>query len=286
MPVPVLRSATIERLATARTTQKMLTTQSNKGQSEKQSVKTNGAAATTSSQKAPRAIDKKPSPNKAKPSDNDLKNLSHTLASESGVQVKDFTEATEALPVKSTSVHVTQPSLTSDKIEEVKVFHTTSLSEKNEGTLSAKGDSLDDKSCKADSFNLDLSMPTEVQSEQKDRLISNAEGLTKESPVISENNTKKIPEMSLHPMPASPKKESIVSAANIKENYGAVTDNLPVSPEISEIEISTPPPSDGMISEAFYSRKKWNSDENSPKATKGFRKLLLFGRKSRSSNAN
>ncbi|CAL5402975.1 unnamed protein product [Camellia sinensis] len=38
-------------------------------------------------------------------------------------------------------------------------------------------------------------------------------------------------------------------------------------------------PNDKMASEPIHSRKKWNGDENSPNATKGFRKLLLFGRK-------
>ncbi|KAH7512514.1 hypothetical protein FEM48_Zijuj12G0098700 [Ziziphus jujuba var. spinosa] len=285
-PVPVLRSATIERLATARTTQKALTTQSNKGQSVKQSVKTNGVAATIISQKVPHAVDKKPSLNKAKASEKDGKNLNRTLSSESDIQVKDVTEAIEALPIKSTAVHVTQPGQTSNELEKTKAFHSTSLTEKNEGNLIAKGDALDDRSCNAGSVNLDSSMSTKVHSEQKDHFIANAERLTKEAPDLNEYDTKQIPEMSLHPMPASPYKNSIVSTVKFEENNGTATDNIPVPHEISEIEISTPPPSDGMISEAIYSRKKWNSEENSPKATKGFRKLLLFGRKSRSSNAN
>ncbi|KAJ9153614.1 hypothetical protein P3X46_027039 [Hevea brasiliensis] len=49
--------------------------------------------------------------------------------------------------------------------------------------------------------------------------------------------------------------------------------------------ISTPPPAE-INAEPVHSRKKLNSDESSPKATKGFRKLLLFGRKSRTSTTN
>ncbi|KAG6591978.1 COP1-interacting protein 7, partial [Cucurbita argyrosperma subsp. sororia] len=72
------------------------------------------------------------------------------------------------------------------------------------------------------------------------------------------------------------------SAMNTGEN--GVADHIAATPEISEIEIetSTPPSTNDMISEyTTHSRKKWMSDENSPKAPKGFRKLLFFGRKTR-----
>lgn len=273
-PAPVIRSSTIERLATARTTPKVSTIQSNVGQSEKQSVKANGAVPTTLSQKIPRAMNKKPSLNKAKPSENDPKSLNQALSPEFDGQVKDCIETTEALSKESTAVHVTQPSHTSDELQDIKVFNIASLTEKNEGNLDAS------------SFNLGSSMPTKDLSVQKDHLLGNADhGLAKESPVLIEHNSKQVPEISLNPSPPSPNKDSIVSAVNIEEN-GATSDYIAASSEISEIEISTPPPSDGMTPEGIHSRKKWNSDETSPKATKGFRKLLLFGRKGRSSNAN
>ncbi|KAG7543110.1 hypothetical protein ISN45_Aa07g030390 [Arabidopsis thaliana x Arabidopsis arenosa] len=68
--------------------------------------------------------------------------------------------------------------------------------------------------------------------------------------------------------PASPKKSVTFSETNMEEKYY-------FSPAVSEIDISTPP-----ATEADHSRKKWNSEETSPKATaKVFRKLLMFGRK-------
>lgn len=68
--------------------------------------------------------------------------------------------------------------------------------------------------------------------------------------------------------PASPKKSVTFSETNMEEKYF-------FSPTVSEIDISTPP-----ATEADHSRKKWNSEETSPKATaKVFRKLLMFGRK-------
>ncbi|EOA15946.1 hypothetical protein CARUB_v10004040mg [Capsella rubella] len=68
--------------------------------------------------------------------------------------------------------------------------------------------------------------------------------------------------------PASPKKSVTFSETNMEEKYY-------FSPAASEIDVSTPP-----VTEADHSRKKWNSEETSPKATaKVFRKLLMFGRK-------
>ncbi|CAA0842980.1 COP1-interacting protein 7 [Striga hermonthica] len=52
---------------------------------------------------------------------------------------------------------------------------------------------------------------------------------------------------------------------------------LTFSPEISIVNIATTPPeSEEAI---IHSRKKWNNGESSPKIPKGFRRLLLFGRK-------
>ncbi|XP_010438618.1 PREDICTED: uncharacterized protein LOC104722182 isoform X2 [Camelina sativa] len=66
----------------------------------------------------------------------------------------------------------------------------------------------------------------------------------------------------------SPKKSVTFSETNMEEKYY-------FSPAASEIDVSTPP-----VTEADHSRKKWNSEETSPKATaKVFRKLLMFGRK-------
>nr|GMC76627.1 COP1-interacting protein 7 [Ipomoea batatas] len=54
----------------------------------------------------------------------------------------------------------------------------------------------------------------------------------------------------------------------------------PVHTEISPPELSTPPPHDEVNLETLQSRKKWISDEHSPKIAKGIRKFLSFGRKS------
>ncbi|XXG59824.1 hypothetical protein AAC387_Pa04g1842 [Persea americana] len=76
----------------------------------------------------------------------------------------------------------------------------------------------------------------------------------------------------------------------VEDENGTAHENFPVAYEISEIEIisdsieSTPPPINGMNSEPPFSRKKWTHNEGHP-ATKGIKKLLMFGRKSRNSAA-
>ncbi|KAL0320693.1 UNVERIFIED_CONTAM: COP1-interacting protein 7 [Sesamum radiatum] len=54
---------------------------------------------------------------------------------------------------------------------------------------------------------------------------------------------------------------------------------LSFSPEISVMNISTPPSNYETSPELSHSRKKWNNGESSPKIPKGFRRLLLFGRR-------
>ncbi|XP_012084916.1 COP1-interacting protein 7 isoform X2 [Jatropha curcas] len=113
-------------------------------------------------------------------------------------------------------------------------------------------------------------------SEQQDYLKSNDEGLA--APIISEE----IKTSDDHPLP-----EPLSEALNISaENVNVKIDNMPL-PKKSEIEISTPPYHEITSTEpVLHSRKKWNSDETSPKAAKGFRKLLMFGRKSRTSTVS
>lgn len=261
----VLRSSTIERLATARTTTpKVSTTQSN-GLPKKQPVKTNAIPATN----------KKPSPNKAKPSENDLKKKKPVPSSESEAKEKECVEITEAQPVNLSVAIATQHSNTGSNSVDVKDLQST-LVEKNEVKA------VDDGSRGEIS-----SEPNQSQPLEKDHLISNAEGLLKESPVLinEEHKTEQIAERTLNPDLATPNKDSTISAVTIEEHGKAIENSL-LSPEISEIEISTPPLSSEMMAEPLHSRKKWNSDESSPKATKGFRKLLLFGRKSKTSAVN
>ncbi|KAL6544381.1 COP1-interacting protein 7 [Orobanche minor] len=63
---------------------------------------------------------------------------------------------------------------------------------------------------------------------------------------------------------------------NADEKSGDIRKKLSFSPVVN---ISTPPETDEANQESIHSRKKWNNGESSPKIPKGFRRLLLFGRK-------
>ncbi|KAG7024854.1 hypothetical protein SDJN02_13673 [Cucurbita argyrosperma subsp. argyrosperma] len=235
-PKPVLRSSTIDRLAMARTPQKLSATRSPSGQQKK----------TISSGKLPKPDSKNLISNKVKPSNlkNGHKKLSKALSSDSyGQTTTDGKNDEAALPAESTIPipNATQPiDNVDDDMEDVKELHTTHSVEKNDETfLSNSNDKV-------------LSVPIE---EHTDLVVLSNKALDP-------------------------------SAMNTGEN--GVADHIAATPEISEIEIetSTPPPStNDMISEyTTHSRKKWMSDENSPKAPKGFRKLLFFGRKTRNTS--
>ncbi|XP_022935751.1 COP1-interacting protein 7-like isoform X1 [Cucurbita moschata] len=235
-PKPVLRSSTIDRLAMARTPQKLSATRSPSGQQKK----------TISSGKLPKTDSKNLISNKVKPSNlkNGHKKLSKALSSDSyGQTTTDGKNDEAALPAESMIPipNATQPiDNVDDNMEDVKELHTTHSVEKNDETfLSYSNDKV-------------LSVPIE---EHTDLVVLSNKALDP-------------------------------SAMNTGEN--GVADHIAATPEISEIEIetSTPPPStNDMISEyTTHSRKKWMSDENSPKAPKGFRKLLFFGRKTRNTS--
>ncbi|KAM4092729.1 hypothetical protein ACJW30_06G061300 [Castanea mollissima] len=246
---PVLRSSTIDRLATARTTQKVSLTQSKSDQPKKSTSKANGVAATNLPKKTAGAENKKPTPSTVKPSDEkkDPKNLNQTLSSDTDVQAKDGMGSVAEFPVKSSAAQVTQTDDALD-LKDIKELHTTASIEKNEETVNSHRDILDDGNC-------------------------NGNSLKMASPVLTEDHI-----LTVARPEASPDKVLIPSAENLGAN-DAINENFQVTPEISEIEISTPPPGNGAVSESNHSRKKWESDENSTKATKGFRRLLMFGRK-------
>lgn len=282
---PVLRSSTIDHLAAARTNQKAPSTQLRPGQPKKAAVKANGAIATTLSQKAVGPENKKPGMNKVKSTNkkNDPKDLNGKLSTALDVPRKeDCKETSSTLPIRLTAAQATQPEPVDD-YEDIKELHTTSSIEKNEGKVTSQGNTLDDKKCNGSSLNGDSSVPTEDHSARLDYLKGNINRASEASLVLPEDKTvsdihvKLVPEITAHPLPASANKSSN-TALNI-EDRSAANKNFHVSTEISEIEISTPPPSNVLSPEPVHSRKKWDNVEDSPKATKGFRKLLLFGRK-------
>ncbi|KAG5235514.1 hypothetical protein OIU76_025545 [Salix suchowensis] len=255
---PLFRSSTIDRLATARATTKSPSTELKAAQPKKPNLKANGSA-----QKASGADNKKP-PNKVKSDVN---------------RKKAGTIARAEKPVDLVPIKAAQSADEIDGFKDIKELHSVASTENNAGNMISAG-ILDGKGCNGDSLHMDSSAS---QSKAVD------EGFSKVAPVVcedietSDNHGEYISETIIHPVLESPNMALNPCAVAIRGN-DAFSEILE-SPEKSEIEISTPPP-DEINPESIHSRKKWNSDENSPKVAKGFRKLLMFGRKGRASAAN
>lgn len=298
-PKPVLRSSTIDRLATARTPQKVSSTHSPSVQPNKPISRANGIRTPTSAEKLPNIDSKNLISNKVKPSNlkNGNKKLSKALSSDSyGQTTTDGKEDVAALRAESEIRNATQPiNNIDDDMEDIKEVHTTHSVEKNDETFITQGDALVDRSGDANSNDKVLSVPIEDKLEQNqfkvvdddddDINLSKAPIVLSEEQNISNGHNELTPERIVDFVVLSDKALG-PSVLNTGEN--GVADHILATPEISEIEISTPPPSSNeMISEyTTHSRKKWMSDENSPKAPKGFRKLLFFGRKTRNTSTD
>ncbi|KAI8005548.1 COP1-interacting protein 7 [Camellia lanceoleosa] len=273
---PILRNSTIDRLAAARVTPKLLSTEAKSSQTRKAISKTSGTE------------NKKPGTNRVNSSDKTIgpTNSNGLLSSDSGTQrKKDSADATIAFPAELSTGRATKPSDAIDDSANIKELHSISSIEKDEVNRVLERDTSDDTSSSRNSPNGDFSIHIQDHSAQLDDLKGDSEVTSKASPAledmtVSNGHVQFVPEVTIHPLPPSPKKALNSTALHIDED-GEANEIFFVSPEISIVEMSTPPPKDKMAPEPIHSRKKWNSDENSPKATKGFRKLLLFGRKTR-----
>ncbi|PPD96197.1 hypothetical protein GOBAR_DD06795 [Gossypium barbadense] len=235
LPKPVLRSSTIERLATARNTSKVSSAELKSSQPKKPTLK---EICSSTTQKAAPAKDKKSSTNKAKASD--IKSgTNKELPSGNNAQGKrESNEVTVALPMEPAPSKATQPTDIVDDFKDIQELQTTPI-EKTEGNATSK--------------------PNPVGGRPKLKCQNDN--------IAPEGFGKDIPETTVHPVPPVPSKTVRFSTVNIEE-MGATNEKYQ-SPRIPEIEISTPPPNDGMDKEPMHSRKKWNNEESPPKAAKG-----------------
>ncbi|XP_021287750.1 uncharacterized protein LOC110419161 [Herrania umbratica] len=275
-PKPVLRSSTIERLATARNTSKASSAESKASQPKKSTLKENGSS-TTVSQKTARVEDKESSSNKVRASDK-KSGPNKVLSSDSVALGKDSKEVTVALPMEPATPKETQPTDIVDDFKDIQELQSTSIEKTEEKEISQRNTS-EDRSSNGNMLNEDK--PVQLDHVKGDEELTKASTVVSEDKRAPEDFVEDIPEMTVHPLPPPPVKTVKFATVNIEGNGGMNEKFL--SPRISEIEISTPPPNDGMNAEPVHSRKKWNNDETSPKAAKGFRKLLFFGRKNRNS---
>ncbi|KAK3424295.1 hypothetical protein EUGRSUZ_F01094 [Eucalyptus grandis] len=124
-----------------------------------------------------------------------------------------------------------------------------------------------------------LSVPTVADSAKPSHFKTDNGSSYVSSPVPGDDIT--VPEVTLQPV-QSP------SIARSLENFtiytGSEADNSRVSEKTPvshtpRVHFATTPRINEITPEPVHSRKKWDNDEHSPKAAKGFRKLLFFGRK-------
>ncbi|KAI9078898.1 hypothetical protein K1719_039168 [Acacia pycnantha] len=279
---PVLRNSTIERLATARVSQKASTTQAKSVTAEKPPSKANAhlpkMAASAEKKKVSPLLPKKTagaekkklSPKEVKSSKqkDDKKKLNGALPSDTNAQTPHDFEGEVVLPLKHSETQSVEPdNFNVVGLKDIKEVPKTSV-EKNAGQSISETDSMIENVGQLDTN----SGPN--QGHTFGRNLSKGEVLDKVSSAPREDKPEDTNDVIINPKAASPNKTLTPSMSAVDSKvYHKSHENYPASPKNSGIEISTPP-------EPVHSRKKWNSGEDSSKAAKGFRKLLFFGRRS------
>ncbi|THG03000.1 hypothetical protein TEA_023585 [Camellia sinensis var. sinensis] len=151
----------------------------------------------------------------------------------------------------------TKPSDAIDDSENIKELHSISSTEKDEVNRVLERDTLDDTSSSRNSPNGDFSIPVQDHAAQLDNLKGDNEVTSKASPIledmtVSNGYVQFVPEMTIHRLPPSPSKALYSTALHIDED-GEGNENFSVSPEVSVVEMSTPPPNDKMAPEPIHS---------------------------------
>lgn len=249
---PVMRSSTINRLATARPANKQSPTESKVGQNRKPSSKKTKAT----EERQDKIINH-----------SDKKTVSNNSRSSTDkVQVRDSKYATSLISEESRRAEGTE-SKRKDSIEDSwtdTILHTVTSVEKRESTTVSTKDAPEEK-------NSIQILPDKDTPPSKDSTMPKEQQLH-----VVDDPVGFIPQITVHPTVENNLK-SALSNSNEK-----VTEKkkLSFSPEISVMNISTPPSDNEESPDLNHSRKKWNNGEISPKIPKGFRKLIFFGRRS------
>ncbi|KAI6687333.1 hypothetical protein NL676_024161 [Syzygium grande] len=271
---PVLRNSTIERLAAARATQEIQPVNSKPSQPIKASSKINKST--------PAALSKKPAPPETKKAGlkkpehlnkkNTVKSSNGQLLPNSDTQQKKETAEARMGSLELVEAKMAQPAPADDDFKDIQVENS------REKSVSPKGAS-DDRSDNGNVDSNNLSVPPEPDSAKPNHFKSDHGLSYVSSPVPGEDIT--VPEVTLHPFHSPSIARSLDSSTNYtgsEADDSTVSEKAPVS-HTPRVHFATPPRINEFTPEPVHSRKKWSSDEHSPKAAKGFRKLLFFGRK-------
>jgi len=267
---PVLRNSTIERLAAARVTQpKVSPSQAKPGPTKKPPSKANGVPLqkTTSTEK------KKQGSKEVKSSSQkqDTKKTNEKVLASTNGKAKNETEVSVELRVNSGAAQSVEPNNSNLDLKDNGEPIKTSSEKQTTDVISEK----DHVPGNVGQIKVNSGLPNHDQALQGSEEISN-----KLSQLRGDNKPQDITDAITNPAAALPSKPVTVSAVNSEINQ-EIDESNPTLPNVTEKQISTPPPpSSQLMPEPVHSRKKWNSDEDSSKPAKGFRKLLFFGRKS------
>ncbi|KAL9322307.1 hypothetical protein ACSQ67_010360 [Phaseolus vulgaris] len=266
---PVLRNSTVERLAAARVSQpKVSPSQAKSGPTKKPPLKANGVPLqkTTSTEKKKQGSKEIKSSSRKQ----DMKKTNGDVLPSTNGKAKNEMEVSGALPVNSGAAQSVEPNNSNldlkDNGEPIKTSekHTTYMISEREHVPGNVGQTK-----------VDSALPNHDRALQGDEEVSN-----KFSQLQGDNKPQHITTDAItNPTAALPSKPVTVYAVNSKINQEIDESNATL-PNVTEKQISTPPPSNQLMSEPVHSRKKWNTDEDPSKPAKGFRKLLFFGRKS------
>lgn len=252
---PVCRNSTIDRLSAARTIDVRSSTESKGGQ-KKTTTRDNDTRATSIQKSGPQ--NKKLNQEKVKVSDKKFgMKGSNANVAVSETPEKGGDKADAAVNKKTDSIMKATSPAPNDDSEIIKELHSISSSEKDARDITSKTEA----SKEGDLSQKGFPEPTEDHFVQADCPEVNVDVISKSSPIKDMTLAKNV-------------HVSRMEESNVSSEKVSVLTELPIT------ELSTPPPKIEPDAEVNHSRKKWNSGESSPKVTKGFRKLLLFGRRS------
>ncbi|CAI8593086.1 unnamed protein product [Vicia faba] len=257
---PVIRSSTINRLATARVTQqKVSPSQPKSSPAKKPSLKAN---------KVP--LQKKQLPKEVKSSDpkEDAGKTKGKVLSDTNAKTKNEVKASLVLPIKPVAAQAVEQN-------------------NNNHDLKVTGEV---SKASPEKYPRSLISEREIVHENMRHLRTNSSLPNHDHPLGgNQSRGEEVSDKlsSLHgdnmitaSTAALPTKPLTYTASNSKVNQ-KIDESYVTPPKVSEIQISTPPPSNQAMQESNHNRKKWiNDEEDSSKAAKGFRKLLFFGRRS------
>ncbi|KAG6387336.1 hypothetical protein SASPL_152523 [Salvia splendens] len=260
---PVMKSSTIDRLSTARTTNKHSSAESRVDQNQKPTSKAKPTMAPSQLKKTKATRERRDKINAS-----DKKTRSNHSKSTSTVQVKASAGATPMIADESRKAEGTQAKRGDSNEDSGRdtLLHTMTSVEKIELATLSTTDASEEKNSIQILPSKDMPLPLKHSSLLKDQQLN-----------VDDVRVGVAPEIAVHPTAEN----NLKSAQSNSNGKGAEKKKLSFSPEISVMNIISTPPSDSEASpELNHSRKKWNNGESSPKIPKGFRKLIFFGRRS------